>query len=345
MTVSLLDQLVNVAGVNEVDITIGDPGRIFPNFYYNIVYPRFPSVCYMAGYGGHGRTQSTFSNVEFHWSTSAADGKRQDYIPRSFAEADYMINFAILKSHDSGGITVCGKNHYGSLLRNPDRTLRGQRYDYYDMHSSLPVYRKGMGYYRAIVDLMGHPELGGKTVLYLVDGLFAGQNWDSRPVKWNMAPFYGDWPSSLFVSQDPVAIDSVCYDFLRTEWSDYPHYDGAEDYLHEAALADNPPSGTFYDPNNDGIGLASLGTHEHWNDSLLKQYSRNLGSGDGIELTSPVPADFNGDGVVDCEDFTTLMDQWMQTSEQLSADIAPDPSGDGIVDMEDLALFVEYWTR
>jgi len=78
---------------------------------------------------------------------------------------------------------------------------------------------------------------------------------------------------------------------------------------------------------------------------LLKQYSRNLGSGDGIELTSPVPADFNGDGVVDCEDFTTLMDQWMQTSEQLSADIAPDPSGDGIVDMEDLALFVEYWTR
>jgi hypothetical protein len=345
MTISLLDQLVRVVGVDQVDITIGDPGRITPNFYYNIVHPRFPNVCYMAGYGGLGRTQSTFSNVEFHWSTSAANGKRQDYLPRSFAEADYMINFAILKSHDSGGITLCGKNHYGSLIRNPDRTLRGQQYDYYDMHSSLPVNRRGMGHYRAIVDLMGHPELGGKTVLYIIDGLFAGRNWDSQPVKWNMAPFYGDWPSSVFVSQDPVAIDSVCYDFLRTEWSDYPHYDGAEDYLHEAALAGNPPSGTFYDPNNDGVGLASLGTHEHWNDSLLKQYSRNLGTGDGIELTSPVPADFNGDGVVDCEDFTTLMDQWLQTSGQLSADIAPGPSGDGIVDMEDLALFVEYWTR
>jgi hypothetical protein len=345
MTISLLDQLVRVVGVDQVDITIGDPGRITPNFYYNIVHPRFPNVCYMAGYGGLGRTQSTFSNVEFHWSTSAANGKRQDYLPRSFAEADYMINFAILKSHDSGGITLCGKNHYGSLIRNPDRTLRGQQYDYYDMHSSLPVNRRGMGHYRAIVDLMGHPELGGKTVLYIIDGLFAGRNWDSQPVKWNMAPFYGDWPSSVFVSQDPVAIDSVCYDFLRTEWSDYPHYDGAEDYLHEAALAGNPPSGTFYDPNNDGVGLASLGTHEHWNDSLLKQYSRNLGTGDGIELTSPVPADFNGDGVVDCEDFTTLMDQWLQTSGQLSADIAPGPSGDGIVDMEDLALFTEYWTR
>jgi hypothetical protein len=345
LTISLLDQLVNVAGVNEVDVTIGDPGRIFPNFYYNIVYPRFPDVCYLAAYGGHGRTQSSFSDVKFYWSTPAADGKRQDYLPRSFAEADYMINFAILKSHDSGGITVCGKNHYGSLIRNPDRSLKGQRYDYYDMHASLPVNRRGMGHYRAIVDLMGHPELGGKTVLYLVDGLFAGQNWDSRPVKWNMAPFYGDWPSSIYVSQDPVAIDSVCCDFLQAEWNDYPYYDGADDYLHEAALAGNPPSGTFYDPNNDGIGLASLGTHEHWNDPLLKQYSRNLGTGDGIELTSPVPADFNGDGVVDCADFTTLTDQWMQTSGRLSADIAPGPSGDGIVDMEDLIMLASYLTQ
>ena len=345
MTVSLLGQLVNVIGVDEADITIGDPGRIFPNFYYNIVYPRFPNVCYMASYGGLGRTQSTFSNVEFYWSTPDAYGKRQDYIPRSFAEADYMINFAILKSHDSGGITVCGKNHYGSLLRNPNGTLEGRQYDYYDMHNSLPSNLREMGHYRTLVDLMGHPELGGKTVLYLVDGLFAGENWDSRPVKWDMAPFYGDWPSSLFVSQDPVAIDSVCCDFLQAEWNDYPYYDGADDYLHEAALAENPPSGTFYDPNNDGIGLTSLGAHEHWNNSWLKQYSRNLGTGDGIELTSPVLADFNGDGVVDCEDFTTLMDQWLQTSEQLSADIAPGPSGDGIVDMEDLALFTDFWTR
>jgi hypothetical protein len=345
MTISLLDQLVNIVGVDQTDITIGDPGRIFPNFYYDIVHPMFPDVCYMAVYGGHGRTESTFSDVKFYWSTPAANGKRQDYVPRSFAEADYMINFAILKSHDSGGITVCGKNHYGSLLRNPNGTLGGRQYDYYNMHNSLPVNRRGMGHYRALVDLMGHPELGGKTVLYLVDGLFAGQNWDSRPVKWNMAPFYGDWPSSLFVSQDPVAIDSVCCDFLQAEWNNYPHYDGADDYLHEAALADNPPSGTFYNPNKDRIGLASLGTHEHWNDSLLKQYSRNLGTGEGIELTSPVPADFNGDGVVDCDDFTTLVDQWMQTSGQLSADIAPGPAGDGIVDMQDLIQLANYLTR
>jgi len=345
LTIALLWQLVNVAEVNQADITIGDPTRITPNFYYDIVHSEFPDVCYMANLGGRGRKQAELSNVEFHWSTPAADRKKQDYIPRSFAEADYLINFPTLKSHDTAGITVCAKNHYGSLMRNPDGTLHGVKYNYYNMHNTRAVERPGMGHYRCLVDLMGHPELGGKTVLYIVDGLFAGENWSSNPKKWQMAPFDGDWPSSIFVSQDPVAIDSVCYDFLRTEWNNYPHYDGTEDYLHEAALADNPPSGTFYDPNNDGIGLASLGVHEHWNNPVDKQYSRNLGTGDGVELlVSPIPADFNADGRVDIEDLMTLSGQWLQESMALSADVAPSPAGDGIVDMKDLAVFADYWS-
>ncbi|MFC1792524.1 hypothetical protein ACFL3Q_02940 [Planctomycetota bacterium] len=60
---------------------------------------------------------------------------------------------------------------------------------------------------------------------------------------------------------------------------------------------------------------------------------------------SPVTVDFNGDGAVDYEDLMTLTSQWLQSSEQFSADIAPGSSGNGIVDMKDLALFVYYWTR
>ena len=30
--------------------------------------------------------------------------------------------------------------------------------------------------------------------------------------------------------------------------------------------------------------MASLGAHEHWNNATDKQYTRNLGTGDGIEL-------------------------------------------------------------
>ena len=210
MIAALLRQLVNVVGAAQRDISIGDPGRIMPGFIYDRVHPEFPEVQYLSNVGGLGRTAVEFSDVPFYWSTKAAAGTKQDFLPKSFAEADYFINFAILKSHDQGGITVCGKNLYGALIRNPDRTLGGKRYNYYDMHTSLPRNTPGTGKYRALVDLMGHPQLGGKTLLYIVDGLFAGRNWSSDPVKWSIPPFGGDWPSSVFVSQDPVAIDSVC---------------------------------------------------------------------------------------------------------------------------------------
>ena len=145
-----------------------------------------------------------------------------------------------------------------------------------------------MGHYRALVDLNGHEGIGGKTLLYLIDGLFGGQIWYAAPSRWVMPPFNDDWPSSLFLSMDPVAIESVARDFLSQQWPEQVLMnEGVEDYLHEAALADNPPSGTFYDPENDGTPLTSLGVHEHWNNANDKQYSRNLGAGVGVELVSP----------------------------------------------------------
>jgi len=311
MIVALLRQLVYTVGADQNDITIGDPTGMLPNYMWDRVHPEFPNVHYLDNYGGSGRTRAEFSNVPLYWSTAAANGKVQDYLPVSFGEASYIINFAILKGHSSG-ITLCAKNNYGSLIRTPDGYLRPElpglptqrvHPNYYNMHLSLPnanqnpPWSPGMGHYRALVDLMGHSELGGKTVLYLIDGLFGGYYWEARPYEWNTPPFNGDWPSSVFASQDPVAIDSVGYDFLDAEWPDVvryghspsPKYDmqgGAEDYLHEAALANDPCSGTFYDPDHAGgvERLGSLGVHEHWSDPINKQYSRNLGTGDGIEL-------------------------------------------------------------
>ena len=95
------------------------------------------------------------------------------------------------------------------------------------------------------------------------------------------------------MSQDPVAIDSVGVDFLRCEFGTrltrMPGHDmNLDNYLHEAALAGNPPSGTVYNP--DGARLKSLGVHEHWNNSQDKQYSRNLSKdGKGIELVRVAP--------------------------------------------------------
>jgi len=59
---------------------------------------------------------------------------------------------------------------------------------------------------------------------------------------------------------------------------------GVQDYLHQAADPANWAKGIVYDPEHDGTALTSLGVHEHWNNATDKQYSRNLKTGNGIEL-------------------------------------------------------------
>ena len=290
MIMVLLRQLVNEVGVKEADITVGDTLCYFPNEFYDICHDKFPHVRYLEYMGKFGRTAAKPSSVPLHWSTPDAEGKATDHVPESYVQADYLINLANLKSHnDLAGITLCAKNHYGSLVRKPARMP-----DHFDLHKDLPRVKPGMGHYRPLVDLMGHKHLGGKTLLYLIDGLYAGKHAKERaPRKWNMSPFGGDWTSSLFVSQDPVAIDSVGFDFLWSEWDDAPHWSGTSDYLLEAAQANDPPSGTFYDPDRKGdvSRLQSLGVHERWNNPADKQYSRNLGTGNGIELVKLTEAD------------------------------------------------------
>ena len=372
MILSLLRQLVYTVGADQDDITIGDPTGIFPNYCWNMVYPEFPNVHYLDNYGGSGRTRAEFSNVPLYWSTPAAFGTVQDFIPTQFAEAHYIIDLAILKGHSSG-VTLCAKNHYGSLIRTPVGYRRpelpglpgaGHNFDYYNMHYSLPnanqnpPWSPGTGHYRALVDLMGHSDIGGKTVLYLIDGLFGGYYWEAHPYKWNMPPFNGDWPSSIFASQDPVAIDSVGYDFVNAEWPDvmrYGHspsakYDmqgGAEDYLHEAALANDPCSGTFYDPDHAGdvVRLGSLGVHEHWDNPADKQYSRNLGMGKGIELillySDPIRGDVDSDGTVTARDLSVLCEDWLRYTDP--NDPGADLNGDYAVNLRDFVIFGRNW--
>ncbi|MBM3878179.1 MAG: DUF362 domain-containing protein [Verrucomicrobia bacterium] len=277
MILALLRQLTG-AGVRSADITVSDTLACLVHEYFNVLHGPFPDVHYEDCAGKFGRTQAQASAAPLYWS-SRPEGKAQDHVPRSFAEADYLINFANFKAHQGSGVTLCAKNHYGSLVRWPVQQ------GYYDMHPAC--FSKQTRIYRPLVDLLGHAQLGGKTVLYLVDGLFAGLHpRDALPQRMKTPPFNNHWPCSLFASQDPVAVDSVALDFLQAEWTDYPRQAGVDDYLHEAALAADPPSGTFYDPDHAVATqrLPSLGVHEHWNNPQDKQYSRNLGAGPGIEL-------------------------------------------------------------
>jgi hypothetical protein len=180
------------------------------------------------------------------------------------------------------------KNHFGSHTRPGAKHLHGGLVAP-EEYPNAP-YRMDYGMYRVQVDLMGHQLLGRKCLFYLMDALWATDYELDVPVKWAMPPFNNDWSSSVFASLDPVAIESVGYDFLRAEFTaargagTYPQMNATDDYLHQAADSTNWPAGVRYDPENDGTVLGSLGTHEHWNDELHMQYSRNLGTGSGIEL-------------------------------------------------------------
>jgi hypothetical protein len=277
MILALLQQLTSV-GVHPSDITVCDTLACLVHEYFDLLQKPFPAVHYEDYAGKYGRIQVKTSAIPLHWS-SRPQGKTQDYLPTSFAEAEYLINFANLKAHQGGGVTLCAKNHYGSLVRWPVQQ------GFYDMHPGC--FSKQTRVYRPLVDLMGHAHLGGKTVLHLLDSLFSGLHpRDAAPQRMKLSPFNNHWPCSLLASQDPVAVDSVALDFLQAEWTDFPRQTGVDDYLHEAALAGDPPSQTYYDPDHATATkrLASLGVHEHWNNPNEKQYSRNLGTGPGIEL-------------------------------------------------------------
>jgi uncharacterized protein (DUF362 family) len=197
------------------------------------------------------------------------------YLPRQVTEAKYMINMALLRPHGMAGVTLTGKNHFGSVHFPSDGGWSPRI-----LHESVQR-TQPMGSYNALVDLIGHRHLGGKTMLYVLDGIYSAEHNEGNVFRW--ASFGDRWASSMLMSQDPVAIDSVALDILRSEPRAKEVRGNAENYLHEAALIEKPPSGAAYNP--DGAGeRSSLGVHEHWNNATERKYSRNLGRKEGIEL-------------------------------------------------------------
>jgi len=273
---SLLKSLVNEAGVPQEDITLADPSRFITDNIFDKCHALFPDVHYVDHEGGDGRAKATFVDEGFVYSRDFKGMTRG--LATCFAEADYVINLAIMKGHVSQGVTLCAKNFFGCT--NIETDWRKNAHG-----SGFSQSREGKRQYSVYPDFIGHRELGGKTVLYLIDGIYSNKVLNGIPdSRWTLTPFCNEWMGSLFASQDAVAIESVVLDFALAAWPDAPDMMYSDHAMEEMALAGNPPSGTLYDPERDGTRLSSLGTAEHWNNPQDKQYSRNLKSGNGIEL-------------------------------------------------------------
>ncbi len=276
---ALLRQLVNEAGVPQNKITVVDAIRVIPDRIYNPCHNEFPDVIWVDIDGTNGRTKNEWVTDAF---TYAVKNQGNTNIPICIKNATYMINMPLLKGHEYAGVTLAAKNNYGSIAAR-------------DHSNYLRVWRTEGPQYSMLVDLMGTKELDGKTMLYIMDGLIANytntqDNNTDRCAFTNL--FNGEWSASILMSFDEVAFESVGLDFLVSEYGPVlgrrnrtdkiDPVKNCDNYLHEAALANNPPSGTLYKP--DGVQLGSLGVHEHWNNPQEKKYSRNLNTGEGIEL-------------------------------------------------------------
>lgn len=282
---TLLTSLVVDAGVNPSDITVFDTCRVFPDYMVEM------------------NTSGVLEGVQFQYTDPTGvndvtadraapvvwsekfEGETS-YLPTAVTEAEYVISLANLKGH-TYGITLSAKNHFGSFINSsrisPPEAAR--------VHQFLTNHK--MDSYSVLVDLLANYQLGEKNVLYMLDALICAPS-ESISIsgensRWQQSPFNNDYTSSVFVSQDPVALDSVGADFLINEptvternrtLKDNPM---VENYLHEAGLVANAPSGAVY-YNGNGRLVTNLGVHEHWNNSIEKQYSRNLGKNEGIEL-------------------------------------------------------------
>jgi len=313
MVLSMVRQLVNQAHVRQEDIIVYDARRFIPPYLLTKIWSEFKDVRFVQFeaakevqpkhpvYGDYSRLEG----AQWVEGIAYSNGKYKDakLIPKQVFDATYLINLAILKAHsyprtemdggDEGqtGVTMTGKNHFGSIKGTPE------------LHPSISTLQEAasMNVYSPIVDLNASPNLGAKTILFVLDGLYCGRKWQSYPQHFPNPPFNNrvapyenpDWPASVLASLDGVALDSVGLDLLCAQTKNNNDETGrprilmranADNYLFEMALADHPPSGMVY--KQGGKTVPSLGVHEHWDSDETKRYSRNLDpvKGRGIEL-------------------------------------------------------------
>ena len=256
VTLALVRSLVGDGGVRQQDIILCEPSRAITDSIYNKVYREFPQVRFIDNIGGDGREKCEYYPEQITYSVD--NGKMARGLAKCIVDADYLINSALLKTHNGPGVTLTTKNWYGAT----DINLIWRR----NAHNNVSQdKRHGKPGYKTFVDWLSHKDMGGKALLLLIDGTYGSRDVNGAPnPKWMKSPFNGDWACSLIASQDEVACDAVAMDIIIGEWPEFGSLNYCDEYLREAALIPNAPSGTVYKQQGKPLG-ESLGLFEHRN--------------------------------------------------------------------------------
>ena len=265
VTLALVRSMVNDGKVRQQDIILCEPSRAITDSIYYKIKREFPYVRLIDNIGGEGREKCEYYPEQIVYSED--NGKMARGLAKCVVDADYLINTALLKTHNGPGVTLTAKNWYGAT----DINLLWRQ----NAHNNISQdKRHGKPGYKTFVDFMAHKHLGQKTLLFIIDGTYGSRDVNGAPApKWQKEPFNGDWACSLIVSQDEVACDAVGMDILIGEWPEFESMNFCDEYLREAAMIPHAPSGTVY--KQEGKPLEQpLGLFEHWNNQRERKYTK-----------------------------------------------------------------------
>jgi hypothetical protein len=226
-------------GVQESDIWVYDATRGIPARFRNPCHSLYPGVRIYSCGGPEPNFTSSDPNATIHFYPPSGTQMPTIKLTDVLLAATYVINMPIMKNHGDPGVSLTFKNHFGSI-DHP-----------FDLHpyiiSSDSRYSSN---YNPLVDIYKNPNICNKVCLTIADGLYAAETYNATPGRWSR--FGNDSPNSLFLSKDPVAVDCVMFDILKSQWNVIAK---ADDYLR---LASNAGLGTFEHGDPWGSGYNSI---------------------------------------------------------------------------------------
>jgi len=244
-------------------ISSGDPNSIH-HFFRETIVTAFPGANIVDN-----TTPGRWSSNQFT-TYSTIDGSVSTSYAQILDDADYLINLPIMRAHGISGVTFGFKNHYGSIQQI---IFAGGVVPLHD-----GIRQTHAGYSETgvpLVELNSLSVIENKTVLVVGDGIYSHSSTNTNPPNRN--------PEVILMSTDPVALDSVMFDYFHTLSSRQVWH---QNYLHLAAQA-------------------GLGVHEHYPYSRIN-YVEIIGAGNGnlppnavagADTTSgavPLEVDFDG---------------------------------------------------
>jgi uncharacterized protein (DUF362 family) len=243
--VALINQL-KLFGFAESDITVYDTSRRISSattnsihyFFRNLIESTFPGVNIVDK-----DTPNRLSTNQFS-TYSTIDGIVSTPYAQILDDVDYLINMPIMRAHGGAGITFGFKNHYGSI----ERITFGGGVE--PLHDGLaPTHPGYSDTGEPMVELNSLSVIRDKTVLVVGDGIYSHSYSNTQPPNLN--------PEVILMSKDPVAADSVMFDYFHTLSSRQVWH---QNYLHLAAQA-------------------GLGVHDHYPYTQINYVELNGDSG------------------------------------------------------------------